>query len=394
MAFTRFAAFSAAISLGLVLAACGSAPNAGTSGGGTTQSGAWFGTQICGSAAAVQPHYELPFRPLPGGASSLSGAGATFVAPMLSDWTKAYGAENKVEVSYQPIGSSGGVAQIQAGTVDFGASDTGMSDAEIAEAKGGPVLQIPLLLGAVVPAYHLDRVDSGLKFTGDVIGKIYAGAITKWNDPALSALNPEVSLPDQPITVVHRSDGSGTTGIWTDYLTKTSPDWVQKLGGPATSQGKEVAWPTGIAGKGNEGVAAAVHQTDGSLGYVELQYAQAQQLTYGQVQNSAGKFIQPCGATVTKAVNEVNFPPNLNVSLTNGSDPDAYPIAGTTYALIYQNQTDPARAASLLNFFAWVLSSGQDRNALLSYAPLGPGLQRLAVGQLRKVSINGDPLAD
>lgn len=375
----------AAAGLALALVGCATDTN--------TPRGASFGEQVCGQNSASAPHYEQPFPPRPGAASSLTGAGSSFAAPLMSEWSRLYRDQAGAEVTYQSVGSGEGVSRLQAATVDFGASDTGMSDADIAQAKG-PVLQVPLLLGAVVPAYNLDRVDSGLKFTGEVLGKIYTGSITRWNDPALTALNPEVALPDKPITVVHRSDGSGTTGIWTDYLTKVSPDWVQKLGGPATAQGRDVAWPTGTAAKGNEGVTDTVKTTDGALGYVELRYALDQDLSYGQVRNAAGKFIQPCAVTVTKAVNGVDFPPNLNISLTNGADPDAYPIAGTTYALIYQNQTDPAKAAGLLNFLGWTLSSGQDSNGALSYAPLGSGVQRLAVEQLRKITVNGTPVLE
>lgn len=389
-------AVAVAVALAVALTGCGSTSNLGSGGSSSGGSGAGghvgFGNQICGQSATDRPGYKNTIPNIPGGAKSLSGAGSTFVAPMMSSWTKTYHTKTGVQVSYQSIGSGGGVAQVQAGTVDFGASDTGMSADEIAQAKG-PVLQIPLLLGAVVPVYHLQGIGSGLKFTGDVLGKIYAGKITKWNDPALTRLNPGVKLPDQPIAVAHRSDGSGTTGIWTDYLTKESPAWVQKLGGKAQSVGKEVAWPVGIGGKGNEGVSGVVNQTQGAIGYVELQYALAQHAAYGQVKNKAGKFIQPCIATVTKAVNGVTFPGNLNTSLTDGSDPDAYPIAGTTYGLVYEHQTDRAKAAALINFLAWVLSEGQDDNASLNYAPLGAQLQKLAVGQLKKVTLDGKPVA-
>jgi len=388
---TRKTSTVLSVVVGLALVAgCGSTSNVG-GGQSSTPGSAGFGIQICADQASMKPGYPAPFPPVPGGVKSLSGAGSTFMAPMMSDWIKTYSQQSQVQVSYQSIGSGGGVAQIQASTVDFGASDTGMSDAEIAKAKG-PVLQIPLLLGAVVPAYHLNGVGSGVKFTGDVLGKIYAGQIKTWNDPALTELNPGVTLPSEPIAVVHRSDGSGTTGIWTDYLTKESPAWVQALGGPSRSAGKDVAWPTGIGGKGNEGVSGVVNQTEGALGYLELQYALAQNTTYGQVHNRAGKFIQPCVATVTKAVNGVRFPPNLNTSLTDGTEPDAYPITGTTYALIYQSQTDPAKAAGLTNFFGWVLSGGQDLNASLNYAPLGPQLQQLSVAQLKKITVSGSPV--
>lgn len=370
------------VAAGLALALVGCATDT------NTPRGASFGEQVCGQNSASAPHYEQPFIPRSGAASTLSGAGSSFAAPLMAEWTRLYRDQAEVEVSYQSVGSGQGVSQIQAGAVDFGASDTGMTEADIAAAKG-PVLQVPLLLGAVVPAYNLAGIDSGVKFTGEVLGRIYAGAITRWNDPALTTLNPDVGLPDKPITVVHRSDGSGTTGIWTDYLTKASPDWVAKLGGPATAQGRDVAWPTGTAAKGNEGVTDTVKTTDGALGYVELRYALDQDLSYGQVRNTAGKFIQPCAVTVTKAVNGVAFPANLNISLTNGADADAYPIAGTTYALIYQNQTDPAKAAGLVNFLGWALSAGQDSSGALSYAPLGGGVQRLAVEQLKKITVNG-----
>jgi phosphate transport system substrate-binding protein len=364
---------------------CGSTSDLG--GDGTAHSGG-FGAQVCGDAASTKPGYPAPFPAIVGGAKTLSGSGSTFVAPMMSDWTKAYSQQTHVQVGYQSIGSGGGVAQIQAGTVDFEVSDTGMSDAEIANAKG-PVLQIPLLLGAVVPVYHLNGVGSGVKFTGDVLGKIYAGQIKTWNDPALTVLNPGVTLPSEPIAVVHRSDGSGTTEVWTDYLTKKSPTWVKKLGGSVTSKGKDVTWPVGIGGKGNEGVSERVNQTEGTVGYLELRYALAQGIPYGRVQNNAGNFIQPCLATVTKAVNGLTFSDNLNASLTESPDPAAYPITETTYALIYQNQTDAAKAAGLENFFGWALSTGQDRTASLNYAPLGPVLQQLAVGKLKKVTLNG-----
>ncbi|MDF3291615.1 phosphate ABC transporter substrate-binding protein PstS [Streptomyces sp. RB6PN23] len=375
-----------AVAVALIATGCGSTNN--VSNGSGSASSADFGTQICGQAGNTKPGYPAPFAPLPGGAKTLSGAGSTFVAPMMLDWTKEYSQSTSVQVAYQPIGSGGGVAQIQARTVDFGDSDIGITATEQAKAQG-PVLQVPLLLGAVVPAYHLSGVKSGLKFTGDVLGRIYAGKIKAWNDPGITSLNPGVKLPNEPIAVVHRSDGSGTTSIWTDFLTKESPTWVSTLGGANESHGKTVAWPTGIGGKGNEGVSGQINQTEGALGFLELHYALAQNSTYGQVKNRTGKFVQPCVATVTKAVNGVTFPPSLNTSLTDGTDPNAYPITGTTYALFYRNQTDAAKAAALENFFSWVLSKGQDLNANLNYAPLGKGLQQLAVKQLKQVTVNG-----
>lgn len=382
----------------LVAAGCGSTSNVGSGGSsaGTTSSNVSFGAanqQRCGAAVNTKPGYKNTIATIAGGAKTISGAGSTFVAPMMSTWAGAYNKATGVAVAYASIGSGGGVAAVQANTVNFGDSDVGMSPDELAAAKGGPVLQIPLLLGAVVPAYNLPGVGAGLKFTGPVLGEIYAGKIKTWNDPALKKLNPGVTLPDLPIAVAHRSDGSGTTGIWTDYLTKESPVWVSTLGGASRSQGKTVAWPTGIGGKGNEGVSAVVAQTKGALGYIEADYAIAQHITYGQVQNKSGNFIEPCIATVVPAVDGVTFPPSLNTSLTDGSNPNVYPITGTTYALVYEHQTSKAAAAGLINYFSWVLSAGQDMNASLYYAPLGPALQKLAVAQLMKITVGGKPLA-
>ena len=369
--------------------ACGSTSNIGAS---STAPAAQAG-QICAQQSAAKPGYPRTIPKIDGGASTLSGAGSTFVAPVMSVWTKSYSESDGVQVAYQSIGSGGGVQQIIAGTVDFGASDTPMKDSELAAAKLGPVLHIPLTLGAVVPTYNVKGVKTGLKFDGDTLGKIFAGKITKWNDPALVALNPGTTLPDQPIAVAHRSDGSGTTAVWTDYLTKESPTWVQTLGGPNNSFGKDIAWPVGIGGKGNEGVSGVVNQIDGSIGYVELAYALAQNLNYGQVKNKAGNFIQPCVATITAGTQGIAYPPDLRESLTDGPNPNAYPITGTTYGLVYQNQTDPAKAKALVNFFSWVLSTGQDQAASVNYAPLGKDLQGLAIGQLHKITLNGGLVA-
>jgi len=398
----RFSAVAAGV-LGVALAAagCGSTGNVSSnSGSGSgTSSGAKnvsFGSankQLCSASVNTAPKYANPIGTIAGGAKTLSGAGSTFASPLYSTWASAYSKATTVTVAYGSIGSGGGVAAVQASTVNFGDSDVGMAPAEIAAAKGGPVLQIPVLLGAVVAAYNLPGIPAGLKFTGNVLGEIYAGKITSWDDPALKKLNPGVSLPSLPIAVAHRSDGSGTTGIWTDYLTKESPAWVSKLGGPSKSSGKTIAWPVGIGGKGNEGVSAVVSETKGAIGYLESDYAIAQHLTYGQVENKAGKFIEPCIATIVPAVNGVTFPSNLNISLTDGSDPGVYPIAGTSYALVYQHQASKAIAAGLVNFFAWVLTAGQDLNASVYYAPLGAGLQKLAYAQLKKITVGGKPVA-
>lgn len=371
------------------VSACGSTSNIG----GNNAAQAAQAGQICGQQSAAKPGYARSIPKIDGGANTLSGAGSTFVAPVMSVWTKNYSQSDGVQVAYQSIGSGGGVQQIIAGTVDFGASDTPMKDSELAAAKSGPILHIPLTLGAVVPTYNVKGIQTGLKFDGDTLGKIFAGKITKWNDPALVALNPGTTLPDQPIAVAHRSDGSGTTAVWTDYLTKESPTWVQTLGGPDKSFGKDIAWPVGIGGKGNEGVSGVINQTEGSIGYVELAYALAQNLNYGQVKNKAGNFIQPCVATITAGTQGIAYPPDLRASLTDGPDPHAFPITGTTYGLVYQNQTDAPKAKALVNFFSWVLSSGQDQAASVNYAPLGKDLQGLAMGQLHKITLNGSPVA-
>ncbi len=387
------------VGVALVAAGCGSTGNASSGSSSSasatgSQSSVGFGAanqQLC-SAGSAKPGFQNTIGTVAGGAKSLSGAGGTFVAPMLSDWAKTYNQSSGVQISYQSIGSGGGIAQIQAQTVDFGESDVGIKPEEIAAAKGGPIVQIPLLLGAVVPAYHVSGIGPGLKFTGDVLGKIFAGKITKWDDPAITSLNPGAKLPSEPIAVVHRSDASGTTAIFSDYLTKTSPTWVSTLGGPTKSASKTIAWPVGIGGKGNEGVSGAINQTEGAIGYVELQYALAQGITMGQVQNKAGNFIQPCIASATAAAQGIQYPPTLLVSMTDQVGQNAYPIAATTYALVYEHQTDKAKAAALINFWAWVLTSGQDMVTSLHYAPLPSDLQKLAYAQLSKITVNGQPL--
>jgi phosphate transport system substrate-binding protein len=352
------------------------------------KTGAATPAQCSTKLLVLRPHYPDPVKPLAGAASSLSGAGSTFVAPIMSMWAQAY-SKKGTNVAYQPIGSGGGVSQINAQTVDFGASDTPMLDSELAASKGGPILHIPLVLGAVTVSYHVKGVGQGLNFDGPTIGKIYAGEITKWNDPAIKALNPKANLPDESIAVVHRSDGSGTTAVFTDFLTKTSPDWVSKLGGADKSFGKTVAWPVGIGGKGNDGVAALVSQTEGAIGYPELQYAISSKLTYGNVKNKKGTFITPCVATTSAAALKTSFPPDLRTSLTWRGAALAYPITGTTFALVDQNQTDAAKAKALVNFLSWALTTGQNFPATVNYAPMGKILQQKALSQLNKITLNG-----
>lgn len=351
------------------------------------------GSSACQGTPA-KPGFTNGVAQVSGGAKQLSGAGSTFINPMMSVWASTYAGKTGVQVAYQSIGSGGGIAQIDAGTVDFGASDAFMKDSDIAKAKG-PVVQIPVVLAPVVVTYNLPNVKSGVQFDGETLGKIFAGKITKWNDPALVALNSGKNLPDLAIAVVHRSDGSGTTDIFTDYLTKESPTWVTALGGAAQSRGKTVAWPVGIGGKGNEGVSAAVGSgqtstgTPGGIGYVELGYAIQQGLTYGNVKNKAGNSVEPCIQTVTAATQGVTYPADLRFDLTDQSGANAYPITGATWLLIYKDQTDAAKSAALVNFVSWSLTTGQDLTLGINYAPLGTDLQGKAIGLLKSLTLNG-----
>jgi phosphate transport system substrate-binding protein len=377
---------AAGVLLALTVSACGT-----SSASGGTAANAGSGSQPC-QGTPSKPGFKNGVTELTGGAKQLSGAGSTFINPMMSVWASDYNKKAGVQVAYQSIGSGGGIKQIQAGTVDFGATDAYMKDADIAAAKGGPIVQVPVVLAPVVAVYNLPNVKSGVKFDGETLGKMFAGQITKWNDPVLVALNKDVSLPDLPIAIAHRSDASGTTDIFTDFLTKESPSWVTALGGAIQSRGKTVAWPVGIGGKGNEGVSAAVGQTQGAIGYAELGYAIQQNLTYGNVKNKAGHFVEPCIQTVTAATEGVKYPDDLRFDLTDQSGTNAYPITGTTWLLIYQAQTDAAKAASLVNFVSWALTTGQDETLAINYAPLGKELQGKSIGQLKKLTLSGSPL--
>jgi phosphate transport system substrate-binding protein len=308
-------------------------------------------------------------------------------------WSNEFHGREGAQVKYQSIGSGGGIQGISAGTVDFGASDTPMTEEELASARGGEILHAPLVFGAVVPAYHITGQKTPLNFTGEVLGKIFAGRITKWNDPELTALSPTADLPSIPIALIHRSDSSGTTAIWTDYLTKTSPSWVQALGGSDKSAGKEVAWPVGNVGKGNEGVSAVLKHTEGALGYVELTYALSNGLQVGFVKNKAGHFIQPCVETVTAAAKDFPIPADLRFSLTDPPGEHAFPITGTTWALVYANQKDEKKATTLVNFLIWVVDDGQTKTRLHNYAPLSLDLRALAIDQIKKIRVNGRPVA-
>ena len=302
-------------------------------------------------------------------AQNITGAGATFPTPIYSKWFIEYSQLHpEVKINYQSIGSGGGIRQVTDGTVDFGASDATMSDQQIAEAKV-KVTAIPTVLGAVVPIYNLPGVTQELKFSQDAIAGIYLGKITRWNDPYLVKENPGVSLPDQPILPVYRSEGSGTTFIFTDWLSKVSPEWKQKVGNAAA-----VKWPVGIGQKGSEGVSGMVRQSKYSFGYVELIYALSNKMQFGLVRNKAGKFVKGSteGVTAAAAANAKNIPADYRVSITDAPGADSYPISSFTWLLIPTQAKDPAKGKAIVGFLNWMIDNGEKEAASLSYAPLPP----------------------
>jgi phosphate transport system substrate-binding protein len=321
----------------------------------------------------------------------LNGAGATFPNIIYQDWILAYNQSHPdVKLNYQSIGSGGGIRQFSDGTVDFGGTDAPMGDSAIAAIQGN-VLHVPTVLGAIVITYNLPGVTQQLKFTPEVIAGIFLGTITKWNDTRLASVNPGVSLPATDIVVVHRSDGSGTTFGFTDYLTKVSPDWAHKVG-----KGPSVNWPVGLGGKGNEGVAATVGQTPGSVGYVELGYATANKMAYGQVRNSSGKFVAPTLESVTAAaagaLAKMGPATDFRVSLTNPEGADAYPIATMTWLLLHKTYSDAAKAKALVQFVWWAETDGQAKAPRLGYAQLPTQLRPWIEARLRSITAGGQPV--
>jgi phosphate transport system substrate-binding protein len=284
---------------------------------------------------------------------TINGAGATFPYPIYSKWFDEYAkVDPSVRFNYQSIGSGGGQKQILAQTVDFGASDGPMSDDNLAKAPG-KLLHIPTVAGADVVAYNLPG-NPALKFDADAIAGVFLGQIKKWNDPKIAALNPGIKLPDQDIVVVHRSDGSGTTYIWTDYLSKISPEWKQKVG-----TNTSVNWPTGLGGKGNEGVAGQIKQTPGALGYVELIYAVQNKMPYADVKNASGEFVKASLESITAAMATAQIPDDFRFSMTNAPGKDAYPIAGATWLLVYEQQKDAMKGKKLVEFLKWATKDGE-----------------------------------
>ncbi len=313
------------------------------------------------------------------GPVTLNGAGSTFVYPLMSKWSSEYQkVAPTVQVNYQSIGSGGGIRQLIAHTVQFGATDGPMTDDQLKEAKS-PVLHIPLAMGAVVPTYNLPELAHPIRFTPEALAGIFLGEIKTWNDPKIGSANADLKLPATPIVVVHRSDGSGTTYVWVDYLSKVSPEWKTKVG-TATS----VNWPVGLGGKGNEGVAGTVRQTPGSMGYVELTYALQNKMPVGPIKNQAGTFVEPSIDSVTAAAAGAlsTIPDDLRYSITNSAGEKAWPVSGTVWAVVYQDMPAGPERKALTGFIRWALHDGQKLSPALDYAPLPAELVQRANAKL------------
>jgi phosphate transport system substrate-binding protein len=311
----------------------------------------------------------------------LTGAGATFPAPLYTKWFSDYNKLRQVQINYQAIGSGGGIKQITEKTVDFGASDAPMSDEEMGKAPG--IQHIPTVMGAVVIIYNVPGLAS-LRLTPETLAAIYLGKIAKWNDPALAKDNPGVKLPDLAIAVAHRSDGSGTTYAFTDYLSKAVPDWKK---GPGT--GKSVNWPTGLGGKGNDGVTGLVKQSEGGLGYVELVYATQNKLPVAELKNHDGAWVKPTLQTVSAAAAQAQMPDDYRISITDMPGKDAWPIATFTYLLIYKDQPDQAKGKELVKFLWWAEHEGQKSAAPLDYAPLPKPVVQKVEKTLKELTVQG-----
>ena len=315
------------------------------------------------------------------GQTTLNGAGATFPNPMYQKWFSEYHkAHPDIQFNYQSIGSGGGIRQVLAQTVDFGASDGPMTDEQLSQAKT-KILHIPTVMGAVVPAYNVPGVSGELKFTPEALSGIFLGKITSWNDPAIAKANPGVNLPAQSIILIHRSDGSGTTYIWTDYLSKVSSEWQS---GPG--KGTSVKWPVGLGGKGNEGVAGMIRQMQGGIGYIELIYAVQNKIDYGSVKNASGTFVKASLDSVTAAAASAkSMPSDFRVSITNAPGKDAYPISSFTWLLIPEKSKEAAKGKILADFLTWMVDDGQKMTADLTYAPLPGNVAEKVKGAIKMV---------
>ncbi|HEV2146243.1 MAG TPA: phosphate ABC transporter substrate-binding protein PstS [Longimicrobiaceae bacterium] len=346
------------------------------------------GLAACGgSEGGATPGAMAKGADAPAGTVALTGAGATFPYPIYSAWFDTYGRENPVRITYGSIGSGGGIRQVTEGTVDFGASDAPMNEEELAKAPG--MLHIPTVLGAVTVAYNLPGVQQPINLSGEVLADIFRGQVKKWNDPRIAQLNPGVSLPARDILVVYRTDGSGTTYVFTDYLSAVSPAWKQQVG-----TGKSVQWPTGLGAKGNEGVAGQVKQTEGAIGYVELAYARQADLQTAAVQNRAGQFVQPSVEATTAAADglaqKLGPESDFRVSIVNPEGAQAYPIASWTYLLVPPHMEDCARANALANVVRWSLTEGGDAARKLHYAPLPEPVRDRVLQKLGTVTCGPD----
>jgi phosphate transport system substrate-binding protein len=323
----------------------------------------------------------------------LTGAGATFPYPIYSKWASDYEAATGVKINYQSKGSGAGIKQLSDGTVDFGASDGPMTDEEMARTRHGPVLHFPTVLGAVVVSYNLPELSAPLRLNGESIADIFMGKITKWNDARLAALNPSAKLPAKDILVYHRSDGSGTTYVFTDYLAAASRSWAESAGGPG--RGKEVKWPVGLGGQGNEGVAGGVKQTPGSIGYMELAYAKQNGLPVAHVRNVAGEFIEPTIASISAAaegvVASLTADSDYRISIVNGPGAATYPISSFTWLLVYSTPPDAAKARKLVDFMRWMYTTGQQSAATLDYAPLPAELAQRLTNRLSTIVLTPKP---
>lgn len=323
----------------------------------------------------------------------LNGAGATFPYPIYSKWVSDYQAATGIKVNYQSKGSGAGIKQLSDGIVDFGASDSPMTDEEMSRTRHGAVLHFPTVLGAVVVTYNLPALSAPLRLNGEVIADIFMGQVTKWNDARIAALNPTVTLPADDILVVHRTDGSGTTFIFTDYLSSASARWKQEAGGPG--RGKEVKWPVGLGGQGNEGVAGQVKQTPGSIGYVELAYAKQNGLPVAHVMNRAGEYVEPTIASITAAaegaVSALPADSDYRISIVNGPGAGAYPISSFTWILVYSTPPDAAKGRKVVDFLRWVYSTGQQSAAGLDYAPLPAILVQRLTDRLGSITLTATP---
>jgi phosphate transport system substrate-binding protein len=380
-------ALAAAVIVGACSSSASPAPAASTGAGASAPAT----TAASAPASAPASAAAGTTAPEPGTATvKLQGAGATFPAPLYQVWFEAYSAKYaNVSFDYQANGSGAGIKAITEGTVDFGASDAAMKDEEIAKLPAGTtVLHIPTALGAVVPIYNISGV-TALNLDADTISGIFLGTITKWNDAKIAALNAGTTLPDTAITVVHRSDGSGTTNAWTTYLDTVSPDWHSKVG-----KGKEVNWPTGIGSQGNDGVAGSVKQTDGAIGYVELNYASQANIPSALVKNAAGKFVAGSTDGVTAAAAAVtDFPADFRQQpIINGAGDTTYPIAAYTYLLVPVEWKDADKAKAMVAFANWALTDGQAQEAALGYAPLPSDVAQKAIVELHKVTSGGSPV--